>query len=227
MPSSVFVGGILMSVRTMSGPVRSTASRSSSRSPDISTNSTSSMSPRMLTIPSRARKLSSATTTRIGIAPSLVAPHIPRKPWCPHHELRGASATADSANPLMPRGAVASILDSGGRHTFVHDGRGRWDGEVEIEPVAADCRFGVDRRPSSPALKRLGAKAILVRPGDACVLEGVVESKLRPPPGHPRSVPRTALVNRLRAAGAFPLVLVAAPAGYGKTTLLSQWAARD
>ena len=41
------------------------------------------------------------------------------------------------------------------------------------------------------------------------------------------SVPRTALVNRLRAAGAFPIVLVVAPAGYGKTTLLSQWAARD
>ena len=41
------------------------------------------------------------------------------------------------------------------------------------------------------------------------------------------TVPRTALVNRLRAAGAFPIVLVVAPAGYGKTTLLSQWATRD
>jgi len=34
-------------------------------------------------------------------------------------------------------------------------------------------------------------------------------------------------VNRLRAAGAFPRVVVVAPAGYGKTTLLAQWAARD
>ena len=34
-------------------------------------------------------------------------------------------------------------------------------------------------------------------------------------------------MNRLRAAGAFPVVLVVGPAGYGKTTLLSQWAARD
>ena len=34
-------------------------------------------------------------------------------------------------------------------------------------------------------------------------------------------------MNRLRAAGAFPVVLVIAPAGYGKTTLVSQWAARD
>jgi LuxR family maltose regulon positive regulatory protein len=47
------------------------------------------------------------------------------------------------------------------------------------------------------------------------------------PPLLAGTVSRTALVNRLRAAGAFPLVLVVGPAGYGKTTLLSQWAARD
>jgi LuxR family maltose regulon positive regulatory protein len=38
---------------------------------------------------------------------------------------------------------------------------------------------------------------------------------------------RTALVNRLRAAKEARVVQVAAPAGYGKTTLLAQWAARD
>jgi LuxR family maltose regulon positive regulatory protein len=59
------------------------------------------------------------------------------------------------------------------------------------------------------------------------VLSDVVESKLHPPSGLPGSVPRTALVNRLRAAGAFPIVLAVAPAGYGKTTLLAQWADRD
>ena len=76
-------------------------------------------------------------------------------------------------------------------------------------------------------MRDLGAKAILVGSGDSGVLGDVVESKLRPPLGPRESVPRTALVNRLRAAGAFPIVLVVAPAGYGKTTLLSQWAARD
>jgi LuxR family maltose regulon positive regulatory protein len=55
----------------------------------------------------------------------------------------------------------------------------------------------------------------------------VIESKLRVPDAAAATVPRTALVNRLRAAGAFPIVLVVAPAGYGKTTLLAQWAARD
>jgi LuxR family maltose regulon positive regulatory protein len=79
----------------------------------------------------------------------------------------------------------------------------------------------------NPALRELGAKAILLGTSDSGVLFDVVESKLRPPPVRAESVLRTALVNRLRATGAFPIVLVIAPAGYGKTTLLSQWAARD
>lgn len=41
------------------------------------------------------------------------------------------------------------------------------------------------------------------------------------------AVARTALVNRLCAAADIPVVAVVAPAGYGKTTLLTQWAARD
>jgi LuxR family maltose regulon positive regulatory protein len=41
------------------------------------------------------------------------------------------------------------------------------------------------------------------------------------------TVSRVALVNRLRTTTTVPVVLVAAPAGYGKTTLLAQWAARD
>ena len=40
-------------------------------------------------------------------------------------------------------------------------------------------------------------------------------------------VSRTPLVNRLRAACSQPLAVIVSPAGYGKTTLLSQWAARD
>ena len=43
----------------------------------------------------------------------------------------------------------------------------------------------------------------------------------------PGLVSRTGLVNRLRAARSFPLASIVAPSGYGKTTLLAQWAARD
>ena len=54
-----------------------------------------------------------------------------------------------------------------------------------------------------------------------------LESRIQVPPLRPESVSRTALVNKLRAATVVPLATIVAPAGYGKTTLLSQWAARD
>jgi LuxR family transcriptional regulator, maltose regulon positive regulatory protein len=52
----------------------------------------------------------------------------------------------------------------------------------------------------------------------------ILESKLRRPWVRPGIVPRAALVDRLLASHQVPVVCVVAPAGYGKTTLLSQWA---
>jgi LuxR family maltose regulon positive regulatory protein len=54
----------------------------------------------------------------------------------------------------------------------------------------------------------------------------LVESKLHPPPARSGTVPRTGLVERMLASTAAPVVCVVAPAGYGKTTLLAQWAQR-
>src|SRR5829696_6958171 len=53
----------------------------------------------------------------------------------------------------------------------------------------------------------------------------VLGTKLRPPRSRRRLVQRARLTDRLRAdGGEWPrLVLVAAPAGFGKTTLLAQW----
>jgi len=51
------------------------------------------------------------------------------------------------------------------------------------------------------------------------------ESKFQPPRLRPGIVARTALVGRLAATTA-PVITVAAPPGYGKTTLLAQWADR-
>jgi LuxR family maltose regulon positive regulatory protein len=51
------------------------------------------------------------------------------------------------------------------------------------------------------------------------------ESKFYPPMARPGIVVRRALVNRLATAQA-PVITVVAPPGYGKTTLLAQWAAR-
>src|SRR4051794_24470388 len=52
-----------------------------------------------------------------------------------------------------------------------------------------------------------------------------LESKLQPPRSRPGLVPRTALVDRLIASDA-PLIAVVAPLGYGKTTVLAQYADR-
>jgi LuxR family maltose regulon positive regulatory protein len=49
-------------------------------------------------------------------------------------------------------------------------------------------------------------------------------SKLRRPSVRPGTVRRSALLGRLAGQDARPVVSVVAPAGYGKTTLLSQWA---
>ena len=51
------------------------------------------------------------------------------------------------------------------------------------------------------------------------------ESKFHPPAARPGIVARTALVDRLAAAQA-PVITVIAPPGYGKTMLMAQWAER-
>lgn len=52
-------------------------------------------------------------------------------------------------------------------------------------------------------------------------------SKLSPPPRRPGIVDRPTLTTRLSSFAATPVVLVSAPAGYGKTTLLGLWATVD
>ena len=55
----------------------------------------------------------------------------------------------------------------------------------------------------------------------------LMTSKLRRPAARPGTVPRSPLVGRLAADGSPPIVAVIAPSGYGKTTLLAQWAELD
>ena len=53
------------------------------------------------------------------------------------------------------------------------------------------------------------------------------ESKLVPPIARPESVRRTRVLDRLDTDRDRPIVSVVAPPGYGKTTLLTQWAERS
>ena len=53
---------------------------------------------------------------------------------------------------------------------------------------------------------------------------GLSEAKLRPPPARRGIVQRTALLRWLVADRSAPVIAVVAPAGYGKSTVLAQWA---
>ncbi|MCA9974168.1 MAG: hypothetical protein KC413_00405, partial [Anaerolineales bacterium] len=53
----------------------------------------------------------------------------------------------------------------------------------------------------------------------------LLQTKLLPPPPRPDAVPRPHLLARLTAGAAGKLTLVAAPAGFGKTTLVREWLA--
>jgi LuxR family maltose regulon positive regulatory protein len=55
----------------------------------------------------------------------------------------------------------------------------------------------------------------------------LVQSKLRRPVTRPGTLRRSPLIATLALNNSRPIVSVAAPAGYGKTTLLSQWAERN
>jgi LuxR family maltose regulon positive regulatory protein len=56
------------------------------------------------------------------------------------------------------------------------------------------------------------------------LISPLVLTKLRVPAARPRLIPRTRLVERITNERGKDFVLVSAPAGYGKTTLLSEWA---
>ena len=74
----------------------------------------------------------------------------------------------------------------------------------------------------SKVLQRVGPAQSAGRPAFDLVV-----SKLRRPPTRPGTVRRSSLIERLARGDSSPIVSVVAPAGYGKTTLLAQWAERD
>jgi len=55
----------------------------------------------------------------------------------------------------------------------------------------------------------------------------LLSTKLYLPPARPNRVPRSRLIARLNDAVARPLTLIAASAGFGKTTLVSDWIAQS
>src|SRR6185436_16293189 len=67
--------------------------------------------------------------------------------------------------------------------------------------------------------------ALTARTGPAWQPDALIRTKLYIPQVRPKRVPRRALLARLEAGLTRKLTLIAAPAGFGKTTLLSDWIA--
>ena len=109
------------------------------------------------------------------------------------------------------------------------------DGVSAGEVSAADApRALVPRRPAALSAAPASAGAALTVSPDAredaggtdAVLEAVVTTKLRPPPGRAGPVARPRLMARLEPAPGRRVTLLSAPAGFGKTTVLAEWLAR-
>src|ERR1700752_275721 len=62
---------------------------------------------------------------------------------------------------------------------------------------------------------------------DGGPLFDLLAAKLRHPVSRPGTVSRSSLIEQLAGEDSGPVVSVVAPPGYGKTTLLAQWAERD
>jgi LuxR family maltose regulon positive regulatory protein len=77
----------------------------------------------------------------------------------------------------------------------------------------ADRALGSDERPTDTAVRIAAPDAV------------VLETKLTPPPARSEHVERRDLVAALEAGSARKLTLVAAPPGFGKSTLLAAWSA--
>jgi LuxR family maltose regulon positive regulatory protein len=93
----------------------------------------------------------------------------------------------------------------------------RGEGGVDVRAASTP------RARSAPTVVSLPESPLL-----AWSRSGLAQTKLhRPSVRRKGLVPRTELVARLQASRAIPLVSVMAPTGYGKTTLLAQWAAKD
>jgi LuxR family transcriptional regulator, maltose regulon positive regulatory protein len=126
------------------------------------------------------------------------------------------------------------IPDPRGEHGGGHAALGALSGRVSFlvpdlvcDPMtpAGARSSAVLREPPAPRGQRTH-RAQLIEWSQAFASD-LDAARLLEPIGRPGSVTRTALVNRLRVAGTCPVVTLLAPAGYGKTTLLAQWASRD
>src|SRR6478672_3294949 len=135
--------------------------------------------------------------------------HAPSGHGCIHHHVMGCRPTASIR--------VSADGADGWHH-------GPWRSSRPESDVPADSSHSAGRMPATR--RRMAGPAAASHPSPPPF--AVFASKVRPPAAGSGTIARTPLLNRLRTQStAVRLVTVVAPPGYGKTTLLAQWAARD
>ncbi|MGD0609728.1 MAG: BTAD domain-containing putative transcriptional regulator, partial [Streptosporangiaceae bacterium] len=98
--------------------------------------------------------------------------------------------------------------------------------ELQARILAQDPSLGPASAPAGPASAQVVTPPKEAgHPGDPLVPAPLLETKLYVPRSRRGLVPRPRLIERLDRGIASKLMLVSAPAGFGKTTLLTEWLA--
>ena len=160
-----------------------------------------------------------------------------------HGELAGELEALCREHPLRERlwELLILVLYRNGRQAEAlrayTEIRARLAGELGIEPgqplrelqariLAQDPSLGPASAPASPAPAQVVTPPKEAgHPGDPLVPAPLLETKLYVPRSRRGLVPRPRLIERLDRGTASKLTLVSAPAGFGKTTLLTEWLA--
>ena len=158
-----------------------------------------------------------------------------------HGELAGELEALCREHPLRERLCELLILAlyRGGRQAEAlrayTEIRARLIGELGIDPgpalrelqariLAQDPLLAPASAPASPA-PAVAPPEAAGHPGDSLVPAPLLETKFYVPRSGRGLVPRPRLIERLDRGTASKLTLVSAPAGFGKTTLLTEWLA--
>src|SRR5207302_5835725 len=129
------------------------------------------------------------------------------RPGCRDFDLpRLVGARGGSDRPVLRQQQAQEV-----QHVLVRHPRCR-------PPVAGQRRPG---RPLHPARKLI----VIDSPGQTVPASPLLQTKLYVPRSRPGLVSRARLIKRLNQAIEGRLTILSAPAGFGKTTLLTQWLA--
>jgi LuxR family maltose regulon positive regulatory protein len=146
----------------------------------------------------------------------------------PDPDLLGLLVAKEETDPRLALLVVDQVATAWGVRQDAAGGKTAWC-TLDLPPPQADTigRSRESRAGTRTAAKAVGMDAADHHPPDTMTTPGsvLVWTKLWPPAPPAGLIPRVGLVSLLQAGLEAKLCLVDAPAGFGKTTLLTQWRA--